>query len=336
MPINLNLPVSADGTLLSGKQTLLLGRLPFKRIDNGSELMNVNGLPAGAGDTIWDGDSSAWTRGGVGSVTTESAYSGTYGLDSGTVGANNESTFNNGSEIDVAGTYDVVSFWLQPKAYPGNAVLQVQWRNGVGAVIGNTLLVENYVTNMDLDVWQHVSIPIADFGLGADVQQFWINYKVGTQRHWIDDIHLEASGGGGPYTYRVSSPDGYVYHTEKMLIVISAADTGWSSNAFANISGGLQNGLLLTYRNINTQETFWTINSKNNAELFGHYEALNSVTFDNSEQLIVFSLNPDLSSVILVDNDDVLDITIRDDLSSLSNVRVFLHYGVEELPVDQS
>ncbi len=117
MPIHLDLPVSIDGTLQTGKQTLLLGRKAFKRIDNGSELMNVNGLPAGANDIIWDGDSSAWTRGGSGSVTEESAYSGTYGLDSGTVGSNNESTFNTVSPLNLQNRISRICFWLQPKRY---------------------------------------------------------------------------------------------------------------------------------------------------------------------------------------------------------------------------
>lgn len=321
--------LSKDGTQLVGKQQLKLGRKAFKRTDNGSELLGVDGRAAGAEELIWDGDTSAWTRGGVGSATTESAHSGTYGLDSGTVGANNESTFDKGSEIDVAGTYDVVEFWLQPKAYPGNAVLQAQWRNAVGTVIGSTLNIENYVSNMDLDVWQHVSIPVTDFNLTANVQKFWIVYKVGTQRHWFDEFELQAAGGGGPYTFRVSSVVGETYHTERMVLIVAASDTGWASTAFANITGGLENGLLLKHHKIGAEpETYWTINAKNNQELFGQYGVLNQVNFDNSELLVGFDLKPDLSSVILVDDDEVLDLIVRDDLSSL-NVRAFLHYGVE-------
>jgi hypothetical protein len=180
--------------------------------------------------------------------------------------------------------------------------------------------------------WQKVTIPIADFNLGANVQRFNIIYKTGNnQQHYIDDIELTQAGGSGNKTFRVNSPTGVVYHVERLVLVVSAGDTGWSSTAFANIASGLQNGVLLKYHNITTPETFWTANSKNNAEMFGQMEAWNDINFDNAEQLIAFSINPDLSSVILVDDDDVLDIIIRDDLSTLTDMRAFLHIGKETI-----
>jgi hypothetical protein len=321
--------LSPDGTQLVGKQKLALGRIAFKRIDDGSEVMGVDGRPSGASLLIWDGDTTAWTASGDGSATTASAHSGTYGWDSGSVGANSNTDFDNGSEIDVVGTYDVLSFWLQPKAFPGNGVLQVQWRNGSGAVIGSTLNIENYVSNMDLDVWQHVSIPVADFNLTANVQVLRITYKVGTQQHWLDDFHLEASGGGGPYTFRVSSPTGFVYHVERLVLVINAPSAGWNGDGFASLTSALENGLLLKYHLLGAEpETFWSFNVKNNQELFGMYGVWNEVAFDSGELMLAFEVNPDLSAVLLVDDDEVLDFIVRDDLSSL-NIRAFLHYGTE-------
>jgi hypothetical protein len=339
MPVHLDLPQSADGTLQTSKQQLDLGRSAFKRIDSGTESMAVNGLPSGGTEIIWNGTGAGdtggdWTTAGDGSESAAAAYAGTNGWDSGARASNDFTDFDNGSMIDVGGTYDTLSFWIQVKNYPNNGNLQLQWRNNLGTVIGATLLVENYVSNMDPDVWQHITIPMSDFGLTANVQKLRVVYKTGNnQQHWFDDFELQASGGGGPFTYRISSPAGLVYHVERLIFVVSAPDTGWSSDAFANIAGGLSNGLLIKYHNTTTLETFWTFNSKNNTELFGQFEAFNSVNFDNAEQLIAFSLQPNLSSVILIDDDDVLDIVIRDDLSSLTNVRAFLHYGVETLPV---
>jgi hypothetical protein len=339
MPVRLLLPTSADGTLQTSKQQIDLGRAAFKRIDSGTELMNVNGIAAGALNVIGNGTGGGdtggdWTITGDGTETAGSAHAGTNGWDSGPRGANDFTQFDNGSELDVAGTYDTFSFWLQVKNYPNNGNLQLQWSNAATTVIGNTLQVEDYVSNMDPDIWQKVTIPIADFNLTGDVQRIRVIYKTGNnQQHWLDDFELQASGGGGPFTFRISSPAGFVYHVERLIIAISAPDTGWSSTAFANIASGLDNGILVQYHNTTTAETFWTFNSKNNTELFGQFEAWNSVNFDNAEQLIAFSLQPNLSSVILVDDDDVLDIIIRDDLSSLTSVRAFLHYGIEELPV---
>ena len=336
-PRQVKYPASADGTLRASKQDLALGRIPFLRTDAGTELMNVNGLPAGAVEIVWNGAGDPggdWAVTGDGSQTTQSAHSGTYGWDSGARSANDYTNFDKGSMIDVAGTYSTLSFWLQVKNFPGNGSLQVQWRNNVGAVVGSTLLVPNYVSNMDLNVWQKVTIPVADFALTGSVQSLRVVYKTGNgQQHWLDDFELQAAGGGGPFTFRVQSPVGFVYHVERLVLVVSAPNTGWSSTAFGNITAGLQNGLLVKYHNIGpSPQTFWTFNAKTNAELFGHYEAWNSVVFNNGEQLIAFSLNPELSSVILVDDDDVLDVVVRDNLSGLTSARCFLHIGKEIIP----
>jgi hypothetical protein len=323
---------SLDGTALVGKQKLGLGRKAFARIDDATENLNVDGRTAGSEDLVWDGDTTAWTLSGYGSATTEAVYEGTYGLDSGVVGNNTQSVFDYGDEVDVTG-YGSLSFWLQPKYFPPQAKLRALWRDGSNGLVGSIVDIGNYVTNMDLNVWQHVEIPIADFNLTANVQRLWLYYYKGPQRQWIDNIKLKISEGGGPFTFRVSSPIGYVYHVERIILVISAGDTGWAGSAFANITGGLQNGLLVKYHKIgDTPETYWTLNSRDNVELFGQYEAFNSAVFDNSEQVISFFIKPELSSVILVDDDEVLDIIVRDDLSSLAHVRAFLHFGTEVIP----
>jgi hypothetical protein len=329
-------PRSSDGTPVHAKQQLALGRIAFQRTDDASTLMNINALPSGTAVVVWNGTGGSdtggdWTVTGDGSETAGSAHAGTNGWDSGPRGANDFTQFDNGSEIDVAGTYDTFSFWIQVKNFPGNGNLQVQWKNAATTTIGTTLSVENYVTNMDPNVWQKVTIPVADFNLTGDVQRLNVVYKTGNnQQHWLDDFELTAAGGTGNKTFRTQSPSGVVYHVERLVLVVSAPDTGWSSTAFANIASGLTNGVLLKYHNIGpTPQTFWTANFKDNTELFGQMEAWNTVNFDNAEQLIAFSIDPDLSSVILVDDDDVLDIIIRDDLSSLTNVRAFLHIGTE-------
>jgi len=331
-------PTSVDGTPVTAQQQLALGRIPFQRIDDATTLMNLDGLPAGSAVIVWNGTGGSdtggdWTVTGDGSETAGSMHAGTNGWDSGARGANDFTNFDNGSEIDVAGTYDTLSFWIQVKNFPNNGSLQMQWRNAATTVVSSTLQVKNYVTNMDPDVWQKVTVPIADFALTGDVQSFRIVYKTGNnQQHWLDDFELTAAGGGGTRTFRVQSPVGVIYHVERLVLVVSAGDTGWSSDAFANIASGLTNGLLLKYHNIGASpQTFWTANAKDNAELFGQYAAWNSINFDNAEQLIAFSIDPDLSSVILVDDDDVLDFVVRDDLSSLTSLRAFLHIGQETI-----
>jgi hypothetical protein len=323
---------SADGTRLVGRQQLQLGRSAFKRTDDASENLAINGEST-SNDLIWNGDDAGWTLEAQGTPETYAAHSGTYGLDSGTRSVGQDTRFDYGSNQDIAGTYDSVSFWLMMKQYNTNSRLDIKWKTSGGGTPGTKLAVDDYVTSMDPDIWQKVTIPIDDFALGEDVAQLELTYAVqGPQQFYFDEFQLN-QGGVGPKTFRVQSPSGYVWHVEALTIVVAAADSGWNSDAFANIAGGLANGLLLQHKNIGpSPETYWSINAKDNAELFGQYEVINNVDFAGTDLMIVFALKPNLSSVILVDDDDVLDIQVRDDIDSLNKARAFLHYGVEDIP----
>lgn len=324
-------PASSDGTPLFAKQPLALGRVPFKRTDDDSENMAINGESTSS-VLIWDGDTTAWTKEAQGTVETYAKHTGTYGLDSGVRPQGQETRFDYGSNQDIAGTYDSVSFWMMPKAYPVGAQLKVLWRTSGGSNPGQTLLVSDYVSNMDLDVWQKVTIPIDDFALGADVAKFVLLYATqGGQQFYFDEFYLN-QGGVGPQVFRVSSPTGKCWHVERVALVLSAGSTGWNSTAFANIAGGLANGLLLKYHKLGAEPvTYWTLNCKSNIELFGNLTVVNDVSFESSDVMIVFALEPSLSSVLLVDDDEVLEFLVRDNLSSLTRVRAFLHYGEETL-----
>jgi len=288
---------------------------------------------SGMGTLSWNGDAVHWTLEAQGTKETYAAHTGTYGLDSGSRSAGQDTRFDSGINQDIAGLYDSVSFWMMPKLRNTNSRLDIKWKTLAGGTPGTKLAVDDYVTNMDLDVWQKVTIPIADFALGDDVGQLEFTYAVqGPQQYYLDEVELNA-GGVGPKLFRVQSPTGFKWHVEALTIVVAAGDSGWDSDAFCNIAEGLTNGLLLQHKNIGVNpETFWGINAKDNSELFGQYTVINNVDFAGADLMIVFALKPALSSVILVDDDDVLDILVRDNLSTLNKARAFLHYGVEEIP----
>jgi len=327
---------SPDGVPISAERILTLGNERFLRTDDGTEQMALNGLPAGGITVIWNGTGVGdtggdWTSPAVGVESAAAAHSGTNGWDTQAQGANTNVEFNNGSEINVAGTYDVFSFWLQPKSFPNNGTLQIQWKNAVGTVIGATLNVENYVTNMDLNVWQKVSIPVSDFALTGNVQRCVFVLKSGNnQRHWIDDIEFQASGGGGPYTFQVVAPSTEAWHATMIVLVVATSDVGWQSTTFTSLTA-LTNGVLLRQRRLSDGYVSWAINAKDNVDLFGRYHPQESFNFSNGEILVGFMVKPGQSADIIVTDDDVLEFVIRDDLSSLTNVRAFVHYGVEQV-----
>lgn len=326
---------SLDGTPLVGSQSLTLGRESFTRIDDGSTLMNIDGRATGTPDNIWNGtgagDTGAdWTVTGTGSETADSKYAGTNGWDTGVTSQNDQTVFNNGSMIDVDGTYDELEFWMQPKAYPPASKFRIRWVDDSNDAVGNQVLVSDYTANMDLDEWQKVSIPIDDFNLTGNVQKLQFRYRnTSGQDFWFDNISLTASSGGGPYKFRIEAPDSNtIYHLSMAVLQIAAPSSGWDRDAFGNISGGLTKGIIFRHRTKSTNTVLWKFITKTNMQLFGQFHPQDDVTFADGDMLIGFMVKPGKANVLITD-DDILEVVIRDDLLSLAEMRAYCHYGVE-------
>lgn len=322
------------GNLATVQHIYTYGDGIFRRTDNSSTGMNIDGTDDNT-ENIWDGTGagdtgSDWTRGGSGSETAGSAYSGTNGLDTGVRAKNDESYFDYGSDRDLPSLVDSVSFWMQPKAYPGSSNLKVGWRpDGGGGTIGNLVSVSGYVANMNLDEWKQVTIPIEDFNLDSNAGRFRLRYSgAAGQQFWFDDIQLVDDSGLGAQTFRVAAPSGERWYVEEIRLVVSAGDTGWDSDAFINIAAGIPNGLVVRHRDLSEGTNFWNIVVTDNVELFGRFDSIDTFAFGDEELLTTFKKIPKISSVIITDN-DVLEIVVRDDLRSLTNMRGYIDYGVK-------
>jgi len=258
-----------------------------------------------------------------------SMHAGTNGWDTGVAALNDSTVFDNGSLVDVVGTYETLTFWLQPKAFPATSRLAVDFLDASNSQVGNQIRVEQSVTNMDLDVWQQVSLSISDFNLTADVQKLRFRYRTAAgQQHFLDDIEL-VPGGGGPYRFRVEAPDALTrYHVSMLVLVVAAPSAGWNPTAFADIAGGLSTGLLLRQRRKSDSEVLWKLNSKDNVDLFGRFHPQDDITFANGDLLVGFMVKPGKAAVVVTD-DEVLEVVVRDDLSGLSSMRGYVHYGKE-------
>jgi hypothetical protein len=327
-------PRSGDGTLNVAQQILTLGQSPFLQVGDGSEQLNVNGLSAGSPVAAWNGTGIGdtggdWTPSGQGSETAASMHSGTNGWDTGVTSGNNLTKFDSGADQDIVGTYDTLSFWMQPKAYPAGANLKIRWKtNGGGNAGGAELSISDYVTDFDIDVYQQVTIPIADFGLTGDVDKIQFKFSSqGGQHFWFDDIELNTSAGAGPYTYRVQAPAGEVWHVSMLVIMLSGPSADWDIGNFANISG-LTNGLLIRGRSLSTGEVSWALNSKDNLDLFGRFHPQDDIAFSDGTLLVGFMVKPGLASIVVSD-DEVVEILVRDNLEGLAGARAFAHYGLE-------
>lgn len=329
---------SDDGALLVLPSPHQLGQAKFLRTSDGSALMNVDGRANGTGVNIWDGTGAGdtgtgdWTVDGIGSETAGSNHAGTNGWDTGvsTLVTEQMRFTDPGGDSDINGTYEELRFWMQPKAFPAGARLRINWQDNSNTSIGTTINVANYVTNYDLDVWQQVSIPISDFNLGANVAKLRFRFRnVVGQQFWFDDVELGLIGTGGPFRYQDKAPAGQRHHLSMLVLVIVADDAGWAGDAFADIVGGLPKGLIIRQRRLSDGEILWSLNSKDNIDLFGRYHPQEVFNFSDSTQLVGLMLKPGSKASVVVTDDEVLEFVVRDDLSGLAGMRAFAHYGVE-------
>jgi hypothetical protein len=331
------IPKDANGNQIIAGREFGLGRESFVRVDDGTELMNIDGVAAGAPVVLWNGggagDTGAdWTPTGNGSETAGAMRTGTNGWDTGLSSVNDTTVFDNGSMIDIAGTYDQIDIWINPQAFPPGARLHARWRDGANANVGSQVRLDQYAPNMDLGVYQQISVPIADFGLTGNAQKLRIKYSNAAGQHYFfDDIELVASAGGGPYTFRLEAPDAVTrYHLTMGVLLISAPAAGWTRNAFADIVGGLNRGLVMRHRKKSTSEILWKFITRNNVQLFGQYHPQESFAFADDELLVGFMVKPGLASVVIT-NDEVLEFVVRDKLDTIPEMRAYAHFGVEVL-----
>lgn len=330
----------AQGNQIFAEKELQLGQERFLRTDDGSALLNVNGAPAGTPEVIWNGTGAGdtggdWTAGGHGSETAGAMHSGTNGWDTGERGNGDASTFGPTTDFDIQASYESVSFWMNPQRKDSGTTLRLRWYHD-GATEGTIIIVDNYVTDFDIGVWQKVTIPIADFGLPASqlVDELQIQFQANGpkfQRYYIDDIELNPVGaGGGPYIFEVAAPDvNTLYHITMVNLIVVGTASGWDDSTFGNITA-LANGLLFRHQDIVTPETLVSINSKDNVDLFGRYHPQDVVDF-SVDRMVGFMIKPGKRANLTVTNEKVLQFMVRDDLSGLSNVRAFAHFGIEDI-----
>jgi len=169
--------------------------------------------------------------------------------------------------------------------------------------------------------------------LSGDVAELVFSYdKINGQHYYFDDIVLNESGGSGSgsQVFRVYSSSDEIYHVDSLKIILISSDSGWGSDSFANISGGLLNGILIRFVDTGLSEdhVLWSFVLKNNVDLFGYLCPLENMSFPDSSFMLVLVLPLNIASINVTDT-RVLDIIIRDDLSSLVTMKAFLNYGVE-------
>lgn len=325
-------PQTADGSPIAARPQWQFSQLPLTRQDDGTELMNINGTASGTAVIIWNGTGGGdtggdWTRTGIGAENAAAAKSGTNGLNTQLTSVGDTCVFDNGSMIDVNGTYTALQFWLRPKATPTRSQFRIFWRDSSNDQVGDPVKITDYVDNLDIDVWQLVTIPIADFGLTGNVQKLVFRFVlVANQRYNFDDIELYPSG--GPYRFQALGAANEVCHVKTIVLSATVDTTSWTKDHFLSISGGLDKGLIIRHRDLSTPEVLWSVNIMDNLTLFSRMDVRNEVDYASSIKQYKLIMMPEPASVKLTDS-LAIEAVVRDDLSGLNALRAFVQCGKE-------
>jgi hypothetical protein len=323
-----------DGSPIYARPQWRFRQKPLLRVDDGSEVMNIDGGPSGTAVIVWNGTGAGdtggdWTRTGKGAENAAAAKSGTNGLNTQLTTVGDVSRFDNGSMIDVDGTYNSLVFWMKPKAVPEGSEVRIFWDDSSNDQVGDAVKLSDYVDNFDIDVWQHVVIPIADFNLTGNAQKLLFRYTLVDDQQWhFDDIELYPSG--GPYRFRVSGSTDYTCHMKRLILSFAEDTSAWTKDYFLSISGGLANGLILRYRDLAAKDVLWTMNLRDNLTLFSRLELLHKVSYASNVEQYTMVLEP-IPAAVPLTSDLVVEAVVQDNLSSLNALRAFAQCGAEEL-----
>ena len=326
---------NSHGGLVEIRRELLNpGKVSFRRDSDGKERMDVNGTPSGAENVVYNGTVEApadWTVSGKGSEKpVADRGTGSRGWDTEVIQTSGQSVLIDKLSTWLANDYSAFRFWLRPKIFRAKSKFWVQLDDASNNMVGSKVNVEDYVPNMDIDVWQDVSIPMQDFNVGTTpVQKFRFTFNAVKQRHHFDDVRIYTDVDNGPYIYEISpEDDSDDFNIARITLTLVTLDTGWNNDSFANIANGLTNGCILRQYNTNKSRTIWSIVYKNNMELFGKFDRFNDFNFASSNIMVKFMIEPSISSLVVTKNTP-LQFIVQDDLSGLTDMRMYAHYGVE-------
>jgi hypothetical protein len=318
------MPRDADGNAIITIRDFNMRKRVFADPTTGAESMKVDGSAAAVDEEVWNGEASYWADPSIGSKTTGSKRTGTYGWDTGATSQGNKVKFTRSTPFQPSS--DRIEGWINLQALPAGVDLQARWELS-NAGKGNGVVLQDYLAHQDLGVWQPWSIDIADFNLPAEnVDEFrFRTLNDNGADYWLDDIRLVS--GNPSKVFRLSPPGVGEWLVESVTLILVAPDTGWDSNSFCHIAGGLQNGLQLRHRDLAGSQNYWKLIAQNNMELFGQFDPVVDTTYNDSTRQISFVLKPGSATVKLTAN-DVLEFLVKDDLTGMTNARAFAQVGI--------
>ena len=251
------------------------------------------------------------------------AHTGTASIDASGTRNGDIASFTN-STLNVA-SYDSLDGYIYITSWPtnGNKDFTLQLYDG-GAPIGIAVNLSNYVDENNQDVWQLFSIPMVDFqSLNVTFDEIRITTVDAGQGNapsiYLDDLELVAAGQSRSVVYSVCPEPGELMEVRKIKWIAAVTKLKVEYDEFFGIPQ-LSNGFTLSFKTkgqITSQffaKDFYDMLQFPNVHLEtweGQTETIYQLTMEIPEE----------QSVLIGQLEQCMELTVRDDLSSLIRFR---------------
>lgn len=317
----------------------------FASSDAGSE-MAIDASFGGTPDIIHIGisDGVKWTGSNV--VGAKADFDNSTVFNSGSVSVeidnpalNDIWQFAKGSDLVVTGYTALTMFVYVDKDWSnGDSVELTAYDTGGAAVVGSSVLLENYIDEFTFDVWQKVTIPFTDLGLSVtnfDAIRMELVGKNGGKapKFYIDDFQVEQTG--TPVEFVITpNPETVFFVTEILFFFKDAVATTLADNSMAGLdytsilgATGLTSGFTLRRTSGGIVDFAIGVTTLGDLLDFGS-EILNVVSLNTKTHLGVVNK---FTRPIIIDSQskDTASITITDDFTNLTSFTAMVR-GWEE------
>ena len=336
---------------------LVVATTPLKTYENEVQffISSTYGIDMNIGRTVDQteniyngGDSVYWTASVISGIkwtlsSTDQAHTGSLSLKYDNGNANDVVQFLNSGDLTLTNYNDLVIWIYVDKDWaPGDSVAVYGWDSGTSTKVGVNAALEDYFNFSNYDVWQQITIPLADMDLTGetlDALRVQIISEEGkSPKFYLDDIQFQGiTGEVDAGLFKIEPELGTWYHVEKITIALADAYAGTVSDgtmaglAYDQLLGvtALSSGIL--YQRIQDGEIEFTVVIKQLSDLIQIPGAILKNTISDGTNTFI-TIDVDYSEPIILkpENKDILAITINDNLSDLIFLRMYLTGKLEQ------
>ena len=315
----------------------------FLNSDFGSA-MNQNAAATGTPLVMHNGiDTVAWTGSQIsgGKITfdsTDRPYEGTKSVKIDNPSVNDEWQFA-GTSIDVS-NYVSLTMWvnIDKDWSTGDSIEIFGWDTVGGVRVGTSVLLEDYINETDFDVWQKVLIPLSSMTLSTGNLDAFRMIQIGRDgraaKWYLDTMELEESGETIPFTVSPPLNDSWEIQNIQFTIVnafdstvINGTVPGIPYQGLIGLST-LPTGIVI--RMDQDGSSVFSVTVRDLVDLISIPSEVSIVSgSDGTDTWIKLTLKLPSPFRLNGDSKDKVEISISDDLSSLTVLKASVNYSID-------